>query len=75
MCRLDPIYRVEKAMRRAGVPISRSTMNDLVLLAAETLIPLWSAARDEMRRDALVLKSGRLVQREWKVSTAAHRWG
>jgi hypothetical protein len=21
------------------------------------------------------VKSGRLVQREWKVSTAAHRWG
>jgi transposase len=46
-----PIYRVEKAMRRAGVPISRSTMNDLVLLAGDTLTPLWCAARDEMRMD------------------------
>jgi transposase len=46
-----PIYRVEKAMRRAGVPISRSTMNDLILLAADTLTPLWAAARDEMRID------------------------
>ena len=27
-----PIYRVEKAMRRAGIPLSRSTMNALVLL-------------------------------------------
>jgi len=49
-----PIYRVEKAMRRAGVPLSRSTMNDLVLLAGETLAPLWRAARDEMRKDAHV---------------------
>lgn len=47
-----PIYRVEKAMRRAGIPISRSTMNDLVLLAADTLLPLWQAARAEMRVDA-----------------------
>lgn len=46
-----PIYRIEKAMRRAGIPISRSTMNDLVLLAADVLTPLWQAARDEMRVD------------------------
>jgi transposase len=46
-----PLYRVEKQMRRAGVPISRSTMNDLVLLAAQTLAPLWWAALAEVRRD------------------------
>jgi transposase len=46
-----PIYRVEKAMRRAGIPISRSTMNDLVLTAADVLAPLWQCARDEMRID------------------------
>jgi transposase len=46
-----PIYRVEKAMRRAGIPISRSTMNDLVLTAADVLEPLWQCARDEMRID------------------------
>jgi transposase len=46
-----PIYRVEKAMRRAGIPIARSTMNDLVLLAADTLTPLWVAACNEMRVD------------------------
>ena len=35
-----PIYRVEKQMRRAGIPISRSTLNDLVLLSADSLHPL-----------------------------------
>jgi transposase len=46
-----PIYRVEKAMRRAGIPISRSTMNDLVLLAADICTPLWNAALAEVRVD------------------------
>jgi len=46
-----PIYRVEKAMRRAGIPISRSTMNDLVLLAADVCEPLWRAALAEVRID------------------------
>ncbi len=46
-----PIYRVEKAMRRAGVPISRSTMNDLVLSAADLCEPLWKAALTEVRTD------------------------
>ena len=46
-----PIHRVEKAMRRAGIPIARSTMNDLVLTAAAVLTPLWQCARDEMRLD------------------------
>jgi len=46
-----PIYRVEKSMRRAGIPLSRSTMNDLVLLAGESLMPLWDAALAEVRCD------------------------
>jgi transposase len=46
-----PIYRIEKAMRRAGIPISRSTMNDLVLLAADVCEPLWRAALAEIRLD------------------------
>ena len=49
-----PIYRVEKAMRRAGIPISRSTMNDLVLLAADVCEPLWRASLEEMRLDSHV---------------------
>jgi transposase len=46
-----PIYRVEKAMRRAGIPLSRSTMNGLVLLAADVCTPLWEAALSEVRAD------------------------
>lgn len=46
-----PIYRIEKAMRRAGIPICRSTMNDLVLLAADLCEPLWRAALAEVRVD------------------------
>jgi transposase len=49
-----PIYRVEKAMRRAGIPISRSTMNDLVLFAADACEPLWRAMLAEVRIDAHV---------------------
>jgi transposase len=46
-----PIYRVEKAMARAGIPLSRSTMNELVLLGAEVLAPLHALALHEMRSD------------------------
>ena len=35
-----PVYRMEKRFARVGVPISRSTMNDLVLAAAERVRPL-----------------------------------
>jgi transposase len=46
-----PIYRVEKAMRRAGIPISRSTLNHLLLSAADILAPLWQVALGQMRCD------------------------
>jgi transposase len=46
-----PIYRVEKAMRRAGIPISRSTLNDLLLSAADILQPLWEVALGQVRCD------------------------
>lgn len=46
-----PIYRIEKSMRRAGIPLSRSTMNDLVLVAAETCKPLWEAMLAEVQCD------------------------
>jgi transposase len=35
-----PIHRIEKRFGRLGIPISRSTMNDLVHTAAEILRPL-----------------------------------
>lgn len=46
-----PIYRVEKAMRREGIPMARSTMNDLVHLAAVVCTLLRNAALAEMRID------------------------
>ena len=46
-----PLYRVEKAMAREGIPMARSTMTDLVHLAAEVCTPLWDAALVEVRID------------------------
>jgi transposase len=46
-----PIYRIEKAMQRDGIPIARTTMNDLVHLAAEVCMPLWKVAFEELRTD------------------------
>lgn len=46
-----PIYRIEKAMRRCGIPISRSTMNDLLLVTADVCKPLWEAALAEVKAD------------------------
>jgi transposase len=42
-----PIHRIEKRFARLGIPISRSTMNDLVHAAAELARPL--VARLEKR--------------------------
>lgn len=35
-----PIYRLEKRMTRLGIPLSRSTMNEIVHSAADVLAPL-----------------------------------
>lgn len=47
-----PIYRVEKRMRRQGIPLSRSTMNDLLLRAADLLERLYDVALAELRIDS-----------------------
>jgi len=39
-----PLYRLEKAYRQLGIPISRSTMCDLFHRAAEELRPIYTAA-------------------------------
>lgn len=65
-----PIYRVEKAMRRAGIPISRSTMNDLVLTAADVLEPLWEAGKCEMRCDPHVQADETSVRLQTSTSRA-----
>jgi transposase len=46
-----PIYRVEKQMRRCGIPIARSTLNDNVLLAGAVAAPLIDVALAELRVD------------------------
>jgi transposase len=46
-----PLYRVEKAMDRAGIPIARSTMGDLVHLAGELCEPLYDVLLAELRED------------------------
>lgn len=46
-----PIHRIEKEMQREGIPMARSTMNDLVHLAAEICAPLYQAACDALRLD------------------------
>lgn len=46
-----PIYRIEKEMQRAGIPMARSTMNDLVHVAAEVCTPLYDAALVAIRSD------------------------
>lgn len=46
-----PLYRVERQLRRCGVPFSRSTLNDNLLLAGELLLPLWRCMHDEVRSD------------------------
>jgi transposase len=46
-----PIYRIEKAMEREGIPIARSTMNDLVHMAGDICMPLHEAALAEVRVD------------------------
>ena len=46
-----PLYRVERAMARANIPLSRSTMNELVLNCGDDLMPLHPLLISEMRSD------------------------
>jgi transposase len=50
-----PIYRMEKRFARVGIPISRSTMNDLVLAAAERVRPLVERLTTRMASVEVVL--------------------
>jgi transposase len=50
-----PIHRLERRFARVGVPISRSTMNDLVLAAAEKLRPLFTRIQTRMADVQIVL--------------------
>ena len=46
-----PLYRVERAMDRAGIPIARSTMGDLVHLAGDLCAPLYDVLLAELKTD------------------------
>src|SRR5690606_19029546 len=50
-----PLYRLEKQYRRAGVNISRATMNDLLHRHAELLEPLGKCLTEEIAKSAVVL--------------------
>lgn len=44
-----PIYRLEKAFQRQGIPIARSTMNELLHRASAILAPVWTRLLDVIR--------------------------
>ncbi len=49
-----PLYRLEKAYARVGVPISRSTMNELFHRAAELLKPIYDDLLSAIRCEHVV---------------------
>jgi transposase len=44
-----PIYRIEKAFQRQGIPVARSTMNELLHRASALLEPVWTRLLDVVR--------------------------
>ncbi len=50
-----PIHRIEKRFGRLGIPVSRSTMNDLVHTAAEIVVPLVGRLRTRIAALDVVL--------------------
>jgi transposase len=44
-----PIYRLEKAFQRQGIPVARSTMNELLHRASAILEPVWTRLLDVVR--------------------------
>jgi transposase len=44
-----PIYRLEKAFHRQGIPVARSTMNELLHRASAILTPIWTRLLDIVR--------------------------
>jgi transposase len=50
-----PIYRLEKELARKGVPVARSTMNDLLHRSSAVLAPVWTRLLDVIRGREIVL--------------------
>jgi transposase len=49
-----PIYRLEKDFARQGIPIARSTMNELLHRTSEIMRPVWLSILDNIRVRAVV---------------------
>ncbi len=50
-----PIYRLEKELARKGVPVARSTMNELLHRTSALLAPIWTRLLDVIRSRDIVL--------------------
>jgi transposase len=56
-----PIYRLEKELARKGIPVARSTMNELLHRASTLLAPVWDRLLDVIRmRDVVLADETRL---------------
>jgi transposase len=56
-----PIYRLEKELARKGVPVARSTMNELLHRTSALLAPIWTRLLDVVRaRDVVLADETRL---------------
>jgi transposase len=56
-----PIYRLEKELGRKGIPVARSTMNELLHRASALLSPFWTRLLDVIRaRDVVLADETRL---------------
>jgi transposase len=51
---VTPLYRLEQSFARLGMPVARSTMNDLFRRAATRLEPLRAPLFDAIKKDFLV---------------------
>ena len=49
-----PLYRLEKAFKRDGVDIPRSTLCDWVQVMAMLLLPIWEALKREVLESSLI---------------------
>ena len=62
-----PFYRIEKDFKRQGVPVSRSTMNELFHRAALMLRPLSERLLEQIRhRDIVLADETRLRMQRWR---------
>ena len=52
---VTPLYRLEQMFARMGMPVARSTMNDLFRRAGQKLEPLRAPLFDAIKKDFLVL--------------------